>query len=76
MTALRRHQHRSLAALPLLALALAAVLHEPPSLPAVLEDVVSAGLACSADAESPGPRGLARMPGDLGLLARRLHCAG
>lgn len=76
MTSLRRHQRRSLAALPLLALGLAAVLNEPPSLPTVLEEVVSAGFACGAQSEAPGPRGLARMPGDLGLLARRLHCAG
>ncbi|MDY0022377.1 hypothetical protein [Arenimonas caeni] len=71
----RTHLHRSLAALPLLALGLVATLHEPPSLPQVLEDVVSTGLACSAGPGQAGPRGLARMPGDLGLLARRLHCS-
>ena len=72
----RKHLQRSLAALPLLALGLVGSLHEPPSLPEVLEGVVSAGLACRADPGVAGPRGLARMPGDLGLLARRLHCAG
>lgn len=75
MTA-RSHLRRSLAALPLLALALVATWQEPPSLPGVLEDVVSAGLACDAGPGLAGARGLSRVPGDLGLLARRLHCAG
>ena len=76
MTSLRPQIRRSLAALPLLALGLVAVLHEPPRVPEVIEGVVSAGLACGAAPELAGPRGLARMPGDLGLLARRLHCSG
>lgn len=71
----RTHLRRSFAALPLLVLGLVAARQEPPSLPRVIEGVVSAGLACDASAGLAGPRGLARMPGDLGLLARRLHCA-
>jgi len=70
------HLRRSLAALPLLALGLAALLFEPPSLHKALGDVVSAGLACEPGPGQAGPRGLSRMPGDLGLLVRRLHCAG
>lgn len=70
------HLRRSLAALPLLALGLAALLFEPPSLQKTLGDVVSAGLACESGPGQAGPRGLSRMPGDLGLLVRRLHCAG
>lgn len=70
------HLRRSLAALPLLALGLAALQFEPPSVPRVLGEVVSAGLACEPGTGEAGPRGLARMPGDLGLMVRRLHCAG
>jgi hypothetical protein len=71
----RTHVRRSLAALPLLAVGLLAASQPPPSLPHVLDDVVSAGLGCDPAPGDAGPRGLARMPGDLGLLARRLHCA-
>ena len=70
------HLRRSLAALPLLALGLAALLFEPPSMQRVLGDVVAAGLACDQSPGLAGPRGLARLPGDPGGLVRRLHCAG
>lgn len=70
------HLRRSLAALPLLALGLAALLFEPPSVQRVVGDVVAAGLACEEAPGLAGPRGLSRMPGDLGVLVRRLHCAG
>ncbi|TNJ33166.1 hypothetical protein [Arenimonas terrae] len=68
--------HRSLFALPLLAVALAAAAHEPPALGETLERVVSSTIDCSESPRPAGRLGLARMPGDLGLISRRLHCAG
>ena len=68
--------HRSLFALPLLAVALAAAAHEPPSLGAALERVVATTVDCSESPRPAGRLGLARMPGDLGVISRRLHCAG
>lgn len=67
--------HRSLFALPLLAVALAAVTREPPSLTDGLERLVANSIDCEATRPA-GRLGLARMPGDLGLISRRLHCAG
>lgn len=66
---------RGLFALPLLALGVMAAHTPPPRVGAVVDEVVSAGLACSNANREAGPLGLARMPGDLGLLTRRLHCA-
>lgn len=66
---------RSLFALPLLAVGLLATHLPPPSLGEVVENVVAAGLGCDPAAQQAGPLGLARMPGDLGLLTRRLNCA-
>lgn len=66
---------RSLFALPLLAIGLLAVHVPPPSLGQVVEDVVAAGLGCDPARQQAGPLGLARMPGDLGVLTRRLNCA-
>lgn len=68
--------HRSLFALPLLAVALAAIAHEPPSLGAGLERLVATTVDCSDTTRPAGRLGLARVPGDLGLLSRRLSCAG
>lgn len=68
--------HRSLFALPLLAVALAAISHEPPSLRTGLARVVASSLDCRETARPAGMLALARMPGDLGLLSRRIHCAG
>ena len=68
--------HRSLFSLPLLAVAVAAMAHEPPSLGAGLEQVVAVGIDCRDTARPAGVLALARMPGDLGLISRRIHCAG
>ena len=66
---------RSLFALPLLAVGLLAMHLPPPSLGEVVENVVAAGLGCDPARQDAGPLGLARMPGDLGVLTRRLNCA-
>lgn len=71
---LATHLHRSVLALPLLALAVVAVASEPPAIGASLRAAVVATLACDADLPA-GPRGLARMPGDLGPLHRRVQCS-
>lgn len=68
--------HRSLFSLPLLAVAVAAIAHEPPALGAGLERVVVAGIECRDTPRPAGMLALARMPGDLGLMSRRIHCAG
>ena len=68
--------HRSLFALPLLAVALAALAHEPPALGAGVELFVANAIDCSEVPRPAGRLGLARMPGDLGLISRRLHCMG
>ena len=65
---------RSLYALPLALVGLLALGHPPPDVGAVVGEVVSAGLACGSASADAGPMGLARVPGDLGLLARRLNC--
>lgn len=72
---LASHLHRSLFALPLLALGLAAALQPPPSLKDAVRTAVNAGLACSEAVQPAGALGLARMPGDLGLIGRRINCA-
>lgn len=72
---LSTHLHRSLFALPLLALALAAALQPPPSLKDTVRTAVTAGLACGEAVQPAGALGLARMPGDLGLISRRISCA-
>lgn len=72
---LSTHLHRSLFALPLLALALAAALVPPPSLKDTVRAAVDAGLACGETVQPAGALGLARMPGDLGLVSRRISCA-
>lgn len=66
---------RSLFALPLLLVAVAALVVGNPPSPSVAEigEVSAAGCAQVAPA---GLRGLARMPGDLGQLGRRISCAG
>lgn len=68
--------HRSLFALPLLAVGLAAIAHEPPALGAGVERLVANSIDCSETPRPAGRLGLARMPGDLGLISRRLHCIG
>ncbi|WP_290889933.1 hypothetical protein [Arenimonas sp.] len=65
---------RSLSALPLLAVAVAAFLPSPP-VPAVVSAAAAMEAGCG-QAEPVGALGLARMPGDLGTLGRRLRCAG
>ena len=68
--------HRSLFSLPLLAVAVAAVTHEPPSIGTGLERVVATSIDCRDTPRPAGMLALARMPGDLGLISRRIHCAG
>lgn len=70
-----RQLRRSLFALPLLAVGLLATQLPPPSLGDVVENAVAAGLGCDPARHKSGPLDLARMPGDLGLLTRRLNCA-
>lgn len=72
---LDRQLRRSLFALPLLAVGLLATSLPPPSLGEVVDKVVSAGLGCDPSEREAGPLGLVRMPGDLGVLTRRLNCA-
>ena len=72
--------HRSLFALPLLMVGLAAVgLEEAATsdrlVPASLAEASISDAACASAARPAGPRGLARMPGDIGALGRRLRCA-
>lgn len=73
---LATHLRRSLAALPLLALAATAAVVEPPSLDVGLEDALVGGWACEDTPRPAGALGLARMPGDLAVVGRRLYCAG
>lgn len=72
---LSTHLHRSLFALPLLALALVAALLPQPSLKDTVRAAVEAGLSCGEAVQPAGALGLARMPGDLGLISRRISCA-
>lgn len=65
---------RSLFALPLLAVAVAAFVPASP-VPGVVSAPSAMETACG-QAEPVGALGLARMPGDLGGLGRRLRCAG
>ena len=66
---------RSLFALPLLAFALAAVVPRQ-ALPAFVLVPAADAAGCASAAEPVGALGLARVPGDLGGLGRRLRCAG
>lgn len=68
--------HRSLFVLPLLAVAMAAIAHEPPAIGAGIGQAVVATMECSDTPRPAGMLALARMPGDLGLMSRRIHCAG
>ena len=72
---LSSHLQRSLFALPLLALGLVATLQSPPSLKDTVRTAVTAGLACGEAVQPAGALGLARMPGDLAVVGRRLYCA-
>jgi hypothetical protein len=65
---------RSLFALPLLVIAVAAFL--PPRATPVLALQPLAEAPGCGPAEPVGALGLARVPGDLGSLGRRLRCAG
>ena len=65
---------RSLFALPLLAVAVAAFT-PPRTVPALVLAPAAGGSGCD-QVEPVGALGLARMPGDLGGLGRRLRCAG
>ncbi len=67
--------HRGLFALPLVGVGLLAMHLPPPTLGDMVGKVVAVGLACDPAHQQAGPLGLARMPGDLGVLTRRLHCA-
>ncbi len=80
--------HRALFALPLLAVGLAAafaagpVPGPHPALPQAAEATLAlpagmlvAKLDCAATLAPVGALGLARMPGDIGPLGRRLRCA-
>ena len=67
--------HRSLFALPLLAVALAAMAHEPPVARVDMVPLAAATADCSSAPRPAGHLGLARVPGDLGLISRRVHCA-
>ena len=65
---------RSLFALPLLAVSLAGLL-PPRDAPVLVLQPIAEGLGCGPS-EPVGALGLARVPGDLGGLGRRLRCAG
>lgn len=65
---------RSFSALPLLAVAVAAFAPATP-VPVVVAAPAAMEAGCG-QAEPLGALGLARMPGDLGGLGRRLRCAG
>ena len=82
--------HRALFALPLLAVGLAAAFAADPQVAAALPlapaavsplpatPALALALVANVDCESalaPGALGLARMPGDIGALGRRLRCA-
>jgi hypothetical protein len=69
---------RSLSALPLMMVAVAAlVVGNPPAPhPDRLDDLAALPVIDCAPAAPAGLRGLARMPGDLGQLGRRISCAG
>ena len=69
---LHKQLRRSLYALPLALVGMLAIGHPPPDVGQVVTEVVSAGLGCGPVAA--GPMELARVPGDLGLLTRRLNC--
>ncbi len=72
---LSTHLRRSLFALPLLAVAVAGLIHlERPGDPA-LQAWVPASDDCAAPSRPVGALGLARMPGDLSPLNRRFRCA-
>ena len=73
---LATHLRRSLAALPLLALAATAAVVEPPALGEDLGAALAEGWTCEASPRPAGALGLARMPGDLAVVGRRLYCAG
>jgi hypothetical protein len=66
---------RSLFALLLVIVAVAALLVGNPPAPR-LEDLATLPATDCAPAAPAGLRGLARMPGDLGQLGRRIGCAG
>lgn len=61
-------------ALPLMAVALMAGTLPPPSVGGVVENVMVASLSCAPINKNLGPLALARVPGDLGPLTRRIHC--
>ena len=66
---------RSLFSLPLFAVALAAVMPRQ-ALPVIVLLPVADAAGCASAAEPVGALGLARVPGDLGGVGRRLRCAG
>lgn len=69
------HLHRSLAALPLLVLGLLAAGHEAAPAPEPLRLIIADEAGCAEAARPVGARGLARMPGDLAVIGRRISCA-
>lgn len=72
---LTTHLRRSVFALPLLAVAVASLSGlDRPDVP-VFQAWQPASDDCAAPPRSVGADGLARMPGDLGQLNRRLRCA-
>ncbi len=73
---LTTHLRRSLSALPLLAVGLvgAAAADATPEPPMVVR-VLVASVDCESTLRPAGVLGLARMPGDLAPMGRRLRCA-
>jgi len=72
---LSTHLHRSLAALPLLALGLLAVPSEVARRAEPLRLIIADEAGCAEAARPVGALGLARMPGDLAVISRRMSCA-
>ena len=72
---LSTHLHRSLFALPLLAVAVAGFASIERPVTPTLQVWAPASDDCTAPSRPLGARGLVRMPGDLRPLNRRFRCA-
>lgn len=73
---LSTHLRRSVFALPLLAVAAAGLASVERPVAPTLQVWLPATDDCAEPARPAGARGLARMPGDLSPLNRRMRCAG
>ena len=72
---LNTHLRRSVFALPLLGVALFALASIERPVAPTLQVWEPAADDCAATPRPVGARGLARMPGDLSPLSRRMRCA-